>query len=150
VRERLRARFDLRRRHPGERFGKARLEVRDLAAQALSLGAVVLDGRAQGGRRHPRPGIGASEVASSRRLQQLGQDDGCDFVLVNPFGRPLGAPMRPKTVSDLFPRLSRRAGLERPVTLHMLRHAAGTALAEQGGGSAAPARPSRQIATSGR
>ena len=58
--------------------------------------------------------------------------DGCDFVFVNLFARPLGAPMRLDTVNALFHALSRRAGLERAVTPHMLRHAAGTALAEQG------------------
>jgi integrase/recombinase XerD len=57
----------------------------------------------------------------------------CDFVLVNLFAAPLGAPMRYSRVAQLFTALSRRAGLARAVTPHMLRHAAGTALAEHGG-----------------
>jgi site-specific recombinase XerD len=57
----------------------------------------------------------------------------CDFVLVNLFGVPLGAPMRYSRVAQLFASLSRRAGLARPVTPHMLRHAAGSALTAHGG-----------------
>ena len=57
----------------------------------------------------------------------------CDFVLVNLFAAPLGAPMRYSRVAQLFASLSRRAGLGRPVTPHMLRHAAGSALAAHGG-----------------
>lgn len=52
-----------------------------------------------------------------------------DFVFVNQFQRPLGEPMKPDTVEDLFARLSRKAGLERRVTPHMLRHSVGTDLA---------------------
>jgi integrase len=37
----------------------------------------------------------------------------CDFVFVNLFGEPLGAPMRPGRVSQLFASLSARAGLAR-------------------------------------
>lgn len=57
----------------------------------------------------------------------------CDFVLVNLFAEPLGAPMRYGRVADLFRSLSRRAGLGRAVTPHMLRHAAGSALTAAGG-----------------
>ena len=57
----------------------------------------------------------------------------CDFVFVNLFGEPLGAPMRPGRAVQLFASLSRRAELNRPITPHMLRHAAGSALAEHGG-----------------
>ena len=57
----------------------------------------------------------------------------CDFVLVNLFAEPLGAPMRYSRVAQLFSSLSRRAGLARPVTPHMLRHAAGSALTAHGG-----------------
>jgi site-specific recombinase XerD len=58
---------------------------------------------------------------------------GCDFVFVNLFGEPLGAPMRLGRVSQLFASLSTRAQLSRRVTPHMLRHAAGTALMAAGG-----------------
>jgi integrase len=61
------------------------------------------------------------------------QAEGCDFVFVNLFGEPLGAPMRPGRVNQLFAGLSRRAGLARCVTPHMLRHAAGSAFAAAGG-----------------
>ncbi len=57
----------------------------------------------------------------------------CDFVFVNLFAEPLGAPMRYGRVADLFGSLSRRAGLARAVTPHMLRHAAGSALTAAGG-----------------
>jgi integrase/recombinase XerD len=57
----------------------------------------------------------------------------CDFVFVNLFAEPLGAPMRYGRVADLFGSLSRRAGLAHAVTPHMLRHAAGSALTAAGG-----------------
>ncbi len=56
----------------------------------------------------------------------------CDFVFVNLFRRPLGAPMRPGAAEELFGALSIRAGLSRRVTPHMLRHAAGSAMADAG------------------
>ena len=57
----------------------------------------------------------------------------CDFVFVNLFADPLGAPMRYGRVAQLFRSLSRRAGLQQAVTPHMLRHAAGSALTAAGG-----------------
>ncbi len=57
----------------------------------------------------------------------------CDFVFVNLFAEPLGAPMRYGRVAQLFGSLSHRAGLPRAVTPHMLRHAAGSALTAAGG-----------------
>jgi integrase/recombinase XerD len=58
---------------------------------------------------------------------------GCDFVFVNLFGEPLGAPMRPGRASELFASLSARAKLQRRVTAHMLRHAAASAMIAAGG-----------------
>ena len=58
---------------------------------------------------------------------------GCDFVFVNLFAEPLGGPMRYGRVAELFRSLSRRAGLRRALTPHMLRHAAGSALTAAGG-----------------
>ncbi len=58
--------------------------------------------------------------------------DGCDFVFVNLFHAPLGAPMTDSSVRQLMGNLSRRAGLGRPVRPHMLRHATATELAEAG------------------
>lgn len=57
----------------------------------------------------------------------------CDFVFANLFAEPLGAPMRYGRVAQLFRSLSRRAGLRRVIAPHMLRHAAGSALATAGG-----------------
>jgi len=58
--------------------------------------------------------------------------DGCDFVFVNLFHAPLGAPMTDSAVRQLFGRLGRRAGLARSVHPHMLRHSCGTEMAEAG------------------
>lgn len=57
-----------------------------------------------------------------------------DFVLVNLFREPIGAPMRPDAVGELLARASRRAGLSRPIRAHQLRHACGSNLADAGSG----------------
>jgi integrase len=57
-----------------------------------------------------------------------------DFVLVNLFGEPVGAPMRPDAINELMSASSRRAGLGRVVRPHQLRHAFGSNLADAGGG----------------
>lgn len=57
-----------------------------------------------------------------------------DFVLVNLFREPVGAPMRPDAVNELMSACSRRAGLGRVVRPHQLRHAFGSNLADAGGG----------------
>jgi site-specific recombinase XerD len=54
-------------------------------------------------------------------------------VLVNLFRAPLGAPMRPAAVTELLTALSHRAGLERPVHPHMLRHAFASNVLDAGG-----------------
>jgi site-specific recombinase XerD len=58
--------------------------------------------------------------------------DSCDFVFVNLFHSPLGAPMTASAVRQSFRSLSRRAGLARPVHPHMMRHSTGTEMAEAG------------------
>jgi site-specific recombinase XerD len=58
---------------------------------------------------------------------------GCDFVLVNLFREPLGAPMRPGAVNELLAALSRRAGLKREIHPRMLRHCFGSNVLEAGG-----------------
>jgi integrase/recombinase XerD len=58
---------------------------------------------------------------------------GCDFVLVNLFREPLGAPMRPRALNGLLAALSRRAGLSREVHPHMLRHCFGSNVMDAGG-----------------
>ena len=57
-----------------------------------------------------------------------------DFVLVNLFRSPLGAPMGPDSVNELMTAWSRRAGLPRPVSPHQLRHGFGSNVADSGGG----------------
>ena len=49
-----------------------------------------------------------------------------DFVLVNLFRGPIGAPVRPDAVGELIAAASRRAGLATAVTPHQLRHAFGS------------------------
>ena len=56
-----------------------------------------------------------------------------DFVLVNLFREPVGAPMRPDAVGELVTAACGRAGLERAVTAHQLRHACGSNLLDAGG-----------------
>jgi integrase len=57
-----------------------------------------------------------------------------DFVLVNLFRSPVGAPLRPDAVNELITACSRRAGLDPAVTPHRLRHAFGSNLADAGSG----------------
>lgn len=57
-----------------------------------------------------------------------------DFVFVNLFRRPLGAPMRPDNIGELVAAASLRAGLEHPVRPHQLRHACASNLADAGVG----------------
>ena len=56
-----------------------------------------------------------------------------DFVLVNLFREPVGAPMRPDAVGELVTAACARTGLERSVTAHQLRHACGSNLLDAGG-----------------
>jgi len=59
---------------------------------------------------------------------------GGDFVLVNLFREPIGAPMRPDAIGELLAAASRRAGLPVPVRPHQLRHAFGSNAADAGVG----------------
>ncbi|MDT2007401.1 site-specific integrase [Rhodococcus opacus] len=54
-----------------------------------------------------------------------------DFLLVNLFREPIGAPMRPDAINEVIAACSRRAGIEH-VTPHRLRHAFGSNLADAG------------------
>jgi integrase/recombinase XerD len=56
-----------------------------------------------------------------------------DFVLVNLFREPVGAPMRPDAIGELVTAACGRAGLKRSVTAHQLRHACGSNLLDAGG-----------------
>jgi len=56
-----------------------------------------------------------------------------DFVFVNLFRAPLGAPMPPAAVNELLTAASRRAGLERAVHPHALRHRFASNIVDAGG-----------------
>ncbi len=56
-----------------------------------------------------------------------------DFVFVNLFRAPLGAPMSPGAVNELLTAASRRAGLERAVHPHALRHGFASNILDAGG-----------------
>jgi site-specific recombinase XerD len=56
-----------------------------------------------------------------------------DFLVVNLFREPLGAPVRPDAINELLRACSRRAGLEVAVAPHQLRHAFGSNVADAGG-----------------
>ncbi|WP_331759475.1 site-specific integrase [Streptomyces sp. NBC_01579] len=58
---------------------------------------------------------------------------GSDFLLVNLFREPLGAPMPPDALNELFERLTKRAKLSRKVSPHMGRRAFGSNVADAGG-----------------
>jgi len=64
----------------------------------------------------------------------VGPAAGSDFVFVNLFRRPVGAPMRPDAIGELMAGASRRAGLAVPIRPHQLRHACGSNLADGGCG----------------
>jgi len=57
-----------------------------------------------------------------------------DFVLVNLFRGPIGAPMRPDAIGELLAATSRRAGVDPPIRPHQLRHACASNVADAGGG----------------
>jgi integrase/recombinase XerD len=58
----------------------------------------------------------------------------CDFVLVNLFRAPVGAPMRPDAINELIAAASRRAGIDPVLRPHQLRHAFGSNAADAGNG----------------
>jgi integrase len=63
----------------------------------------------------------------------VAQASGSDFLLVNLFRAPVGAPMPPDSINRLISAAGRRAGLARAITPHQLRHAFGSNLADAGG-----------------
>jgi integrase/recombinase XerD len=83
------------------------------------------------------PLVGAFDHYLRRERDGCAAASGCDFVFVNLWSEPFGAPMKVSRVHKLFRSLSARAGLERPVHPHMLRHSAGTAWAAAEGLDAA-------------
>jgi integrase len=97
---------------------------------------VVLMARA-GLRRGELCGLRRSDVhllADSRELGcAMPRAGESDFLLVNLFREPIGAPMRPDAINEVIAACSRRAGIEH-VTPHRLRHAFGSNLADAGSG----------------
>lgn len=77
--------------------------------------------------------VGAFDTYELERMS-VPQAADSDFVFVNLFRKPLGAPMRPDAIGELMAGASRRAGLESPVRPHQLRHACASNLADAGGG----------------
>ena len=87
--------------------------------------------------RHPRAVPVDFMVVRSVDLYLLEREEqpaaaDCDYLLVNLFRAPVGAPMQPGAFNELFEALSRRAGLERTLTPHQGRHAFGSNLADSG------------------
>lgn len=75
--------------------------------------------------------VRAVDLYLLEREQQPAAAD-CDFLLVNLFREPLGVPIKPGAVNELFVSLSHRAGLDRHVTPHQGRHAFASNLADSG------------------
>lgn len=75
--------------------------------------------------------VQAFDQYADERLDRLGAG-GSEFVLVNLFREPLGAPMPPAAINALLSELTRRAGLSRQITPHMLRHAMASNAADAG------------------
>lgn len=76
--------------------------------------------------------VQAADAYVFERLAVVGAS-GSDFLLVNLFRAPIGAPMPPDAVNALITAAGRRGGLRRQVTPHQLRHAFGSNLADAGG-----------------
>jgi integrase/recombinase XerD len=77
----------------------------------------------------------AVQAFDTYELERIRVPQACesDFVLVNLFRGPVGAPMRPDAIGELVTAACGRAGLERAVTAHQLRHACGSNLLDAGG-----------------
>ena len=77
--------------------------------------------------------VQAFDTYAFERMRVPRAADG-DFVVVNLFRAPLGAPMRPDAIGDLLAAASRRAGLAKQIRPHQLRHAFGSNAADAGCG----------------
>jgi len=143
----LMARAGLRR---GEALGLRRSDVH-LLADSIPLGCAVTRAHVHVVRREDNPNGAWAKSRRSRvvpldfvtvqafdvyEFERMGvpQAAGSDFVLVNLFREPLGAPMRLDAVNDLVAAASRRAGLDQVARPHQLRHAFGSSIADAGCG----------------
>jgi integrase/recombinase XerD len=77
--------------------------------------------------------VQAFDTYAFERMRVPQAADG-DFVVVNLFRAPLGAPMRPDAIGELLGAASRRAGLTQQIRPHQLRHAFGSNAADAGCG----------------
>lgn len=78
-------------------------------------------------------GVQAFDTYELERLRHPRAQDS-DFVFVNLWREPIGAPMRPDAIGEVLAGASARAGLATPVRPHQLRHACGSNLADAGCG----------------
>ena len=76
--------------------------------------------------------VQAFDAYEFERLGVPGAGEG-DFVLVNLFRAPVGAPMAPDALGELLAAAGRRAGLGRRISPHQLRHAFASNVADAGG-----------------
>lgn len=76
--------------------------------------------------------VQAFDQYTDERHEILGAG-GSDFLLVNLFRDPLGAPVSPEAIGELCERLADRAGLARKVGPHMARRAFGSNVSDAGG-----------------
>ncbi|MEU9413358.1 tyrosine-type recombinase/integrase [Streptomyces sp. NPDC048281] len=76
--------------------------------------------------------VQAFDQYALERHERLGAG-GSDFLLVNLFRPPYGAPMTPDAIGELCESLSRRAGLGRAIGPRMCRHAMASNVADAGG-----------------
>ena len=75
--------------------------------------------------------VQAHDQYVAERVEQAAMDS--DFLFVNLFRAPLGAPMKLGAVNDLLAAASRRAGLDHVVHPHALRHSFASNVMDAGG-----------------
>jgi len=142
----LMARAGLRR---GEALGLRRSDVH-LLADSRGLGCEIARAHLHVVRREDNPN---GAIAKSRRQRAVPLDfvtvqafdtyefervrvvaaAASDFVFVNLFRAPAGAPMRLDAVNDLISAAARRAGIDPPPRPHQLRHAFASSVLDAGG-----------------
>jgi integrase len=76
--------------------------------------------------------VQAFDQYALERHERLGAA-GSDLVLVNLFREPLGSPVTPDAIGETVASLARRAGLDRKIAPHMMRHAMASNVADAGG-----------------
>jgi integrase len=142
----LMARAGLRR---GELLGLRRCDVH-LLADSRALGCAVARAHVHVVRREGNPNGAAAKSRRQRAVpldfltvqafdtyaferMSVARAAASDFVLVNLFGEPVGAPMRPDAVNDLLSAACRRAGVCPVLRPHQMRHAFASNVLDAGG-----------------